>query len=34
MLAVFRRELKAYFSSPIGFIFMGFFILISGSSSR
>jgi ABC-2 type transport system permease protein len=30
MLAVFRRELKAYFSSPIGFIFMGFFILISG----
>ncbi len=30
MLAVFRRELKAYFTSPIGFIFMGFFILISG----
>jgi len=30
MLAVFRRELKAYFTSPIGFIFMGFFILLGG----
>lgn len=30
MLAVFRRELKAYFSSPIGFIFVGFFILLTG----
>jgi ABC-2 type transport system permease protein len=30
MLAVFRRELKAYFSSTIGFIFMGFFLLIAG----
>jgi ABC-2 type transport system permease protein len=30
MLAIFRRELKAYFSSPIGFIFMGFFLLLSG----
>jgi ABC-2 type transport system permease protein len=30
MLAVFRRELKAYFTSPIGFIFMGFFILLAG----
>ncbi len=30
MLAVLRRELKAYFASPIGFIFVGFFILIAG----
>jgi len=30
MLAVFRRELKAYFVSPIGFVFVGFFILIAG----
>jgi ABC-2 type transport system permease protein len=30
MLAVLRRELKAYFSSPIGFIFVGFFILLTG----
>ena len=30
MLAVFRRELKAYFMSPIGFTFVGFFILITG----
>jgi len=30
MLAIFRRELKAYFTSPIGFTFVGFFILIAG----
>lgn len=30
MLAVFRRELKAYFTSPIGYVFVGFFILIAG----
>ena len=30
MLAVFRRELKAYFSSPLGFAFVGFFILVAG----
>jgi ABC-2 type transport system permease protein len=30
MFAIFRRELRAYFTSPIGFIFMGFFILLSG----
>jgi ABC-2 type transport system permease protein len=30
MLAVFRRELRAYFTSPIGFIFVGFFLLLSG----
>jgi ABC-2 type transport system permease protein len=30
MLAVFRRELGAYFTSPIGFTFIGFFILLAG----
>ena len=30
MLAVFRRELAAYFTSPIGFTFIGFFILLAG----
>ncbi|HVP17586.1 MAG TPA: ABC transporter permease [Spirochaetia bacterium] len=30
MLAVFRRELRAYFTSPIGFTFVGFFILLAG----
>jgi ABC-2 type transport system permease protein len=30
MLAVFLRELKAYFTTPIGFIFVGFFILMTG----
>lgn len=30
MLAVYKRELKAYFTSSIGFIFMGFFLLLSG----
>jgi ABC-2 type transport system permease protein len=30
MLAVLRREFRAYFSSPIGFSFVGFFLLIAG----
>jgi ABC-2 type transport system permease protein len=30
MLAVLKRELKAYFSSTIGFIFVGFFVLLAG----
>ena len=30
MLAVLRRELRAYFLSPTGYIFMGFFLLLSG----
>jgi ABC-2 type transport system permease protein len=29
MLAVFRRELKAYFTSPLGYVFVGLFVLIS-----
>lgn len=30
MLAVYKRELRAYFTSSTAFIFMGFFLLISG----
>ena len=30
MLAVFIRELKSYFTNITGFIFMGFFLLLSG----
>lgn len=30
MQAIYRRELQAYFSSPGGYIFIGFFLLISG----
>lgn len=29
MLAIFKRELRAYFSSPTGFVFMGFFLLLT-----
>ena len=30
MLAVLLRELRAYYLSPIGYIFMGFFLLLAG----
>ena len=30
MLAVLKRELKAYLLSPIGYVFMGFFLLVVG----
>ncbi len=30
MIAIFIRELRAYFQGIIGFVFMGFFLLISG----
>lgn len=30
MTAIWKREIKAYFLSPIGYIFMGFFLLLSG----
>lgn len=30
MIAVLKRELKTYFLTPTGYIFMGFFLLISG----
>lgn len=30
MIAIFKRELRAYFVSPIGYAFMGFFLLVAG----
>ena len=30
MTAVFLKELRTYFTTPIGYIFMGVFLLISG----
>ena len=30
MLAIFKRELKAYFLTPIGYLYMGIFLLITG----
>lgn len=30
MLAVFNKELKSYFTSAIGYAFMGIFLFISG----
>lgn len=30
MGAVFQKELRTYFLTPLGYIFMGFFLLISG----
>ncbi len=30
MIAIFKRELKSYFYSPIGYVFIGFFMLVSG----
>nr|MDD6335655.1 ABC transporter permease [bacterium] len=30
MAAIFRRELQAYFLSPIGYAFMGFFLMVAG----
>ena len=30
MIAVLGRELRAYFWSPIGYVFMGFFLLLAG----
>ena len=30
MLAVYRRELRGYFFSPIAYVFMGFFLIVSG----
>jgi len=30
MLAIFKRELKAYFLTPIGYLFMGLFLLLTG----
>jgi len=30
MFAVFKRELRAYFQTPMGFIYMGLFLLLTG----
>jgi ABC-2 type transport system permease protein len=30
MIAIFKREMRAYFLTPIGYIYMGFFLLITG----
>ena len=30
MLAIFKRELKAYFLTPIGYLFIGLFLLLTG----
>jgi len=30
MLAIFKRELQSYFFTPIGYIYMGLFLLLSG----
>ena len=30
MTAIFKREFKAYFTSPIGYIYLGIFLFFSG----
>mgnify|MGYP003296229551 CR=1 FL=1 len=30
MLAIYKRELRSYFSTPLGYIFCGMFLLVSG----
>jgi|LSQX01.2.fsa_nt_gb ABC-2 type transport system permease protein len=30
MISIFKREIKAYFYSPVGYTFVGFFLLLSG----
>ncbi|MBQ7047496.1 MAG: ABC transporter, partial [Clostridia bacterium] len=30
MFAIYKRELKAYFISPIGYLFVGNFLAVSG----
>lgn len=30
MLAIWNREFQSYFKTPIGYVFMGFFLLVSG----
>ena len=31
MLAIYKREMKAYFITPLGYVFLGVFLLISGA---
>jgi len=30
MIAIFKREIKAYFLTPIGYLYMGLFLLLTG----
>ena len=30
MLAVYKKEMRSYFTTPIGYVFMGIFLLASG----
>ena len=30
MFAIFKREIKAYFLTPIGYLYMGLFLLLTG----
>ena len=30
MFAIYTRELKSYFLTPIGYVFCGMFLLVSG----
>ena len=32
VLAIYRREMKSYFVSPIAYVVIGFFLLITGYS--
>ncbi|MBQ7875940.1 MAG: ABC transporter permease subunit [Clostridia bacterium] len=34
MKAIFKREMLSYFTSPIGYVFLGIFMLVSGSYYR
>ena len=31
MLAIYKREMKAYFITPLGYVFLGVFLLVSGA---
>ena len=31
MLAIYKREMKAYFISPLGYVFLGVYLLVSGA---
>ena len=30
MLAIFKREMRSYFSTPIGYVFLAVFLAVSG----
>ncbi len=32
MLAIFKRDLRAYFTTPIGYVFLGVFLAVSGGA--